>query len=108
MSYYSNPTANAAIGAIDQKIKKLEKRAKYLAKCKKLGRLTPEMEAAARRQYTGIFRPILERALNPKEKTSPEKSGDVAFYFFTAPCSSCSSSDAFIDTEVFSVVNSAR
>ena len=65
MSHYSNPTANAAIGTIDRQIKQLEKRAKELKRRKDQGRLTPQQEAAAYRQFTGIFRPILERALNP-------------------------------------------
>lgn len=63
MSYYSNPTANAAIGTIDRQIRKMEKLAKHLKERKAAGRLTPSQEAAAYRQFKGIFRPILERAL---------------------------------------------
>ena len=63
MSYYSNPTANAAIGTVDREIRKMEKRAKRLKERKERGQLSPQQEAAAYRQFTGIFRPILERAL---------------------------------------------
>ena len=69
MGYYSNPTADAAIGALDLRIKKLKKRAEYLRKCKARGQFTPEQEAEAYRVYTGIFRPILDKDLG-KQKTS--------------------------------------
>ena len=108
MSYYSNPTANAAIGSIDREIRKMEKRAKRLKERKDCGRLSPQQEAAAYREFSGIFRPILERALNPKAETSPADAGDVCFYFFTYPPSNTISSDTFIETAAFSVVKFIR
>lgn len=80
MSYYSNPTANAAIGTIDREIRKMEKRAKRLKERKERGQLSPAQEAAAYRQFTGIFRPILERTLNPKTDTSPAEAGDETLF----------------------------
>ncbi len=64
-SYYSNPTANAAMGAVDKEIRQMAKRATRIKALRKTGRLTPEIEARARREFTGIFRPLLERALDP-------------------------------------------
>ena len=66
MSYYSNPTANAAIGSIDAEIRKLRKEAKRLGQLKRQGRLTPQMEAQARKRFVGIYRRFLEEALSPK------------------------------------------
>lgn len=63
MSYYSNPTANAAIGAVDKELRLMRKKAKQLKKLRKLGFLTSQMEAAARREFTGIYRRFLEEAL---------------------------------------------
>ena len=62
-SYYRDPTANASIGAVDKELKRMEKRAKELRELRRNGKLTPEAEALARRQFTGIFRPILRKAM---------------------------------------------
>lgn len=63
MSYFSNPTANAAIGSVDRELKLMRKRALQLKKRRKFGLASPEEIAAARRQFTGIFRPLLRLAL---------------------------------------------
>lgn len=62
-SYYRDPTANAAMGAVDKEMKRMKKRAEKLRELRDLGKLTPEAEALARRQFTGIFRPILRKAM---------------------------------------------
>jgi len=45
MSYYSNPTANAAMGAVDREIRIMKKRATEIRRLRKQGRLTPQMQA---------------------------------------------------------------
>lgn len=63
MSYYSNPTANAAIGAVDKEMKAMQKKALRLKELRRKGLLTPQEEALARRQFIGIYRRLLEDAL---------------------------------------------
>lgn len=70
MSYYSNPTANAAIGAVDREIRIMKKRAKELRRLKAQGRLTPQIKAEARKQFPGIFYRFYLEALENKPKTS--------------------------------------
>lgn len=67
MSYYSNPTANAAIGAVDKELRLMRKKAKRLKQLRQLGLLIPQAEAAARREFTGIYRRFLEEALRDKK-----------------------------------------
>ena len=63
MSYYSNPTANAAMGAVDREIRMMRKRAKQLRQRRRMGLLTPAELAQARRQFTGIYSRFLREAL---------------------------------------------
>lgn len=63
-NYYSNPTANAAIGAVDKELDRVRKKAEWLRELRQQGLLTPEQEAAVCRQYTGIFRKVLRNALD--------------------------------------------
>ena len=58
-NYYSNPTANAAIGAVDKEIARMRKWARDLKKRRRQGRLTPQELARARRAFTGIHRHLL-------------------------------------------------
>ena len=60
---HSDPTANAAIGAVDRQLRRMRREAEHIASLRRQGRFTPEMEAEARRRFIGIFRPILEKAL---------------------------------------------
>lgn len=62
-NYYSNPTANAALGSVERELKQMKKRAKQLRRYYRLGLLTPEEICRARRQFTGIYRRFLEEAL---------------------------------------------
>lgn len=57
---HADPTANAAIGAIQKEWKKKEAEAKRLAALRKKGLLSPEAEAAARSQFRGIYRGLLK------------------------------------------------
>ena len=64
MSYYSNPTANAAIGTVDREIRMMRRRAEEIRRRRRKGLLTPQEEALARREFTGIYRRFLLEALN--------------------------------------------
>ena len=63
MNYYSNPTANAAIGSVDREIRRLRKRAKQLRYRHKRGLLTPQELAQAEKEFVGIYRRFLREAL---------------------------------------------
>lgn len=54
----NDPTANAAIGAVDRELKRMRREAERLRALRQRGQLTPEQEEQARARYTGIFRPI--------------------------------------------------
>ena len=61
-NYYSDPTANAAIGAVDKELNRMRKNAARLKMLRWQGRLSAE-EAAARKQFVGIYRRVLEEVL---------------------------------------------
>lgn len=63
MSHYSNPTANAAIGAVDREIRMMRKRAEQIKLRRKQGLLTSEELAQARKDYVGIYARFLREAL---------------------------------------------
>ena len=63
MSYYRNPTANAAIGTIDREIKQMRKRAEQIKRRRQQGLLTPAELARARRDFKGIYSRFLREAL---------------------------------------------
>ena len=63
MSYYRDPTANAAIGTVDREIKLMRKRAAEIKRRRQRGQLTAEELAKARRQFVGIYRRFLGAAL---------------------------------------------
>lgn len=63
MRHFSNPTENTAIGAVDKELRAMKKRAERLGLLCLMGRLTPRMEAEARREFVGIYRPMLEKYL---------------------------------------------
>lgn len=59
----SDPTANAAIGAVDRELKQMRKRAEQIRARRRMGLLTRQEELNARMQFTGIFRHLLREAL---------------------------------------------
>ena len=67
MSYYSNPTANAAMGAVDKEIGKINKEIKNLRRQKAEGVITDayfeRRVEKLRGRYKGFFRRVLENAL---------------------------------------------
>ena len=66
MSYYSDPTANAAIGTVDREIRRLRKRAEQIRRRRQKGLLTKQEEEDARREFVGIYRRFLREALEDK------------------------------------------
>ncbi len=60
---HSDPTANTAIGAIDRELSRMRKKADKIALQYALGTLTAEDIRAARREFKGIYRPLLDAAL---------------------------------------------
>ncbi len=60
MGIYSDPTANAAIGAVNKEYNKLRKKAKAIKKLRQTGKLTPTQEAALEKEFIGIFRHLLD------------------------------------------------
>lgn len=58
MSYYANPTANAAMGAVDKEIRAKKKLAKRLKVLRKQGFLSEAQIAAYRHEFRGIHRKL--------------------------------------------------
>ena len=65
-SHYSNPTANAAISAVDREIHRLRKKAARLKALRQQGKLTRQELESTRKEFTGIYRRILREALEEK------------------------------------------
>jgi hypothetical protein len=76
MSYYSNPTANAAIGSVDRELRLLKKWAKQIRKRRQLGLLTQEEIARAQKQFVGVYRRFLKEAL--EDTPSDEEQSQTA------------------------------
>ena len=62
-NYYRDPTASAAIAAVDKEIRRMEKLAKRFREIRKHRPLTAEEQILARRSFTGIHRRFLSVAL---------------------------------------------
>lgn len=63
MSHYSNPTANAAIGAVDREIRMMRKYADQIKRRRKNGQLTTDELVLARKRFVGIYARFLREAL---------------------------------------------
>ena len=62
-NHRSDPTANAAIGAVDKELARMVKRAEKIRRLRRQGRFAPEDEAKARKEFVGIYRRLLNDAL---------------------------------------------
>ena len=62
-NHRNDPTANAALGSIDREIRENRRRARAAARMIRSGKLTPEQEYRLRRSFTGIFKRLLDEAL---------------------------------------------
>lgn len=66
MGCYSDPTANMALGNINREFTRLEKKAKNLSRLYAKGKITPAELEQARAQFKGIYKGILDRALEKR------------------------------------------
>lgn len=76
-NYYSDPTANAAIGAASKDWNRMQRKANKMKALYLEGKLNYEEEEKAYKQFPGIYRPLLDRALQEAveeaEKLAQEK-----------------------------------
>ncbi len=63
MNYYSDPTANLALGNINREFSKHIKKAKRLCKLYKEGKLSAEALDAAHKQFNGLYRHVLDNVI---------------------------------------------
>lgn len=63
-NFRSDPTAGAAIGAVDREFNLLKKQALRIQELNRHGLLTDEQLTAVEKQYVGIYRPLLIKALS--------------------------------------------
>ena len=68
MGYYSDPTAAKALGGINREFSRLEKKAKRLRKLRDEGKLSPQALERAQSEFTGIYRNVLNIALNKPDE----------------------------------------
>ena len=74
MGYYNDPTAAMALGNINREFGRLEKKAKRLCEQHKKGRLSAEALERANSEFGGIYRHVLEIALENAEKQDAKDS----------------------------------
>ena len=63
MGYYSDPTANAALGKINHEFSKQVKKAKKLRRLYEEGKLSVDDLEKAQSQFKGIYRHVLDNVL---------------------------------------------
>ena len=68
MGYYSDPTANMALGNINKEFSKLEKKAKRLRELADEGKISPEALEKAQSQFKGLYRHVLTLALEKERE----------------------------------------
>ncbi len=68
MSYYSDPTADRALGNINREFSRLEKKAKKLLKLYEEGKLSKSALEKSGGQFTGIYRHVLSNVLAEKHE----------------------------------------
>ena len=70
MSYYSDPTANMAIGNVNREFSKLTKKAKKIRKDFEEGKISAEALEREQKKFRGIYRNILNNILNEEKEDS--------------------------------------
>ena len=78
-NYYSDPTANAAMGVVDKEIKRMRRRAEWIRALRLSGCLTKSDIAEAKREFKGIHRHLLRYALGEEKTPEPNGSGIILF-----------------------------
>lgn len=77
MGYYNDPTAAMALGNINREFGRLEKKAKKLCEQHKKGRLSAEALERANSEFGGIYRHVLEIALENAKKQDAKDSSEA-------------------------------
>jgi len=72
-NYYSDPTANAAVSSIEKDMKRMTRYAEKIAARYVANRISPEELALAERQFTGIYRNLLNAAIFKAEQERAAK-----------------------------------
>ena len=80
MSYYSNLTANAAMGAVDKEIRAKKKLAKRLRALRRKGILRAEEIAAYRCEFRGIHRRLYAEIFRDETEPPADSSAGGDFY----------------------------
>lgn len=62
-NYYSDPTANAAISSVEKDLKRMTRIAEKIAARYTADRISAEELERAERQFTGIYRNLLNAAI---------------------------------------------
>ena len=70
MGYYSDPTAQMALGEINREFSKLEKKAKRLKALLKSGAISEKELEKASKQFSGLYRHVLTNVLVADEDVS--------------------------------------
>lgn len=60
---HADPTANRAVGSIEREYKMMQKEAERIRILRRNNMLSFEEEERARRRFIGIYKPLLERAM---------------------------------------------
>lgn len=68
MGYFSDPTADMAIGNISREFSKYEKKAKKLCKLYWQGRLSQKELERQAAQFKGLYKNVLKNALTENEQ----------------------------------------
>ena len=68
MGYYSDPTANLAIGNINREFSKHIKKAKRLRKLYENGKISEIVLEKAHGQFKGLYRHVLDDVLNEESE----------------------------------------
>lgn len=67
MYYYSDPTAQKAIGNVNREFSRLEKKAKKLKKLFSEGKISEKDLEKANSEFKGIYKNVLFMVLNEKQ-----------------------------------------
>ncbi len=76
MHYYSNPTENAALGSVNRDWSRLKKLANRIRRRRLEGRLTQRELDAARKQFVGIYRILLVKAMTEDSEEQASRSSE--------------------------------
>lgn len=79
--HYFNPTENAAIGAVDKELRRMQKWAEQIRRRRSSNTLTAQELARANKAFVGIYRRFLLEALaDDKKEASQDSSSELSSY----------------------------